>query len=200
MAWAPDYASSSELKAFLRIDDSVDDTEVGLALTAASRAIDQSAGRQFGVVDSAEDREYEALWDRRQCLYIVEIDDLSTKTGFVVTDWNGDTVAEEVTDGDGGYRLEPRNALALGKPWTRFVLPSVATTWFTVTGSWGWAAVPDPIKAATLLQSNRFLKRRDAPFGVAGSPEMGSEVRLLNRIDPDVELIIAPYRRWWAAA
>jgi len=49
------------------------------------------------------------------------------------------------------------------------------------------AAFAGPIwKVATVLQANRLLKRRHAPFGVAGSPELGSELRLLARVDPDV--------------
>lgn len=199
MTWAPDYASSAELKDYTRIDDSVDDMEVGLALTASSRAIDRSTNRQFGVVASAEERYYESRWDRRRSLYVVELDDLSSTTGFVVTDPNGDTVAAQVTDGDGGYVLEPRNALAKSQPWTRFTIPTAAS-YYLVTGLWGWAAVPDAIKQGTLLQSNRFLWRRQAPGGVAGSPDLGSEVRLLAKVDPDVEVIIGPYRRWWAAA
>ena len=68
-----------------------------------------------------------------------------------------------------------------------------------VTARWGWAAVPSTIKQATLLQASRLLARRDAPFGIAGSPDVGSEIRLLARVDPDVAVAVAPYRRWWGA-
>jgi hypothetical protein len=50
--------------------------------------------------------------------------------------------------------------------------------------------VPPTIKLATQLQASRWLKRRDAPFGIAGSPELGSELRLLAKLDPDVEVLL----------
>lgn len=59
--------------------------------------------------------------------------------------------------------------------------------------------VPDSIKLACLLQASRFFIRREAPFGIAGSPEAGSELRLLAKVDPDVEVILGPYRSWWGA-
>lgn len=61
------------------------------------------------------------------------------------------------------------------------------------------AEVPDVIQMATLLQAARFFKRKGAPFGIAGSPEMGSELRLLSRLDPDVELMLFGQRRIWGA-
>ena len=53
MAWAPAYATATELKAFVRIDDSFDDAEIGLALEGASRVIDKATDRQFGVLAAA---------------------------------------------------------------------------------------------------------------------------------------------------
>lgn len=61
-------------------------------------------------------------------------------------------------------------------------------------------AVPASINLATLIQAARFVKRRDAPFGVAGSPDMGNELRLLARLDPDVLVLVANHRNWWSAA
>lgn len=53
--------------------------------------------------------------------------------------------------------------------------------------------VPSTIKLATLMQAGRWAKRRDAPFGIAGSPETGSEMRLLAKLDPDVEVMLGGY-------
>lgn len=53
-----------------------------------------------------------------------------------------------------------------------------------------FSPVPSMVKLATQLQASRWAKRRDAPFGIAGSPEMGSELRLLARLDPDVEILL----------
>jgi hypothetical protein len=69
-----------------------------------------------------------------------------------------------------------------------------------VAALWGWTSVPPTIMQANLIQAARFLKRRDAPFGVAGSLELGSEIRLLSKLDPDVALMVGAYKRNWGAA
>lgn len=57
----------------------------------------------------------------------------------------------------------------------------------------GEGSTPSAIVNACLLQASRFWSRRSSPFGVAGSPEFGNELRLLNRLDPDVEVMLGPY-------
>jgi hypothetical protein len=103
--------------------------------------------------------------------------------------------------------LQPVNSAKVGRPWTSLVLDEESITQptgeadeMTVTALWGWSAVPSAIKQATLLQTNRLFVRRNAPFGVAGSPEMGSELRLLEKVDADVAVVLGPYVRWWSAA
>ena len=192
MAWAPDYTDLATLKSYLRISDTVDDVELALYITAASRSIDVSTNRQFGVVASAEARKYVSVYDRHRSLYVINIDDLMTTTGLVVDNEAGTTLASS------DYTLEPLNAAQESKPWTQ-ITTSDSEGIFDITGLWGWAAVPDTVEAATLLQAARFFQRRNAPFGVAGSPETGSEVRLLDKLDPDVKVMINTYKRWWVA-
>lgn len=193
MAWRPDYADPTQLQGYVRISDAMDDAELGLALTAASRAIDSAANRQFGKVDTAVTRYYTARFNASRGRYVVEIDDLMDDTGVVVMS-DGDEITE--------YVLTPRNAEADGLPWTRLEVPADATVTPTcapdgvaVTAVFGWSAVPDTIVQATLLQASRFVFRRDAPAGVAGSPDQGSELRLLDRVDPDVSVMLSAYRR-----
>jgi hypothetical protein len=195
MAWAPDYASLVEARAYVtRSTSTVDDVELGLAVTAASRAVDRATNRQFGLV-AAEERAYPVRWDRRACRYVVDIDDLMTTTGLVVAGVAFDSTV---------HRLVPINAAQRGRPWERLVLatlPEVSSDGeATVEAPWGWSAIPAPAKNATLLQTSRFAARRNSPFGIAGSPEQGSELRLLARVDPDVAVMLAPFVRWWAAA
>lgn len=59
--------------------------------------------------------------------------------------------------------------------------------------------VPSGIRLACLLQAARWYKRRDAAFGVLGSPDMGNQIRLLARLDPDVAVLIGTYSRRWGA-
>jgi hypothetical protein len=47
---------------------------------------------------------------------------------------------------------------------------------------------------ATKIQASRLFIRRQSPFGIAGTPELGT-VRLSSRLDPDVEALIRPFRK-----
>lgn len=195
MPWAPDYVTKEDLKAFIRIDsgDTVDDVQLPLAVSAASRSVDLTTHRQFGQVAAPESRIYTPYWDASRCRWVLEIDDLMDAAGFTLNVATG-----AITQ----YQLEPLNAAQRGRPWTRLVIkkesaiqPKGEVGECTAVGKWGWLAVPNAVKEATLLQGSRFNKRRDAPFGVAGSPESGSEVRLLAKVDPDVAVILASYVR-----
>ena len=204
MVWRPDYATTAQVKAALGITDATDDTEIATAITAASRAIDRATSRQFGnVTGTPTARAYDAFWDRHRPTpaWVVTIDDLYDATGLAVT-----VAGVAVTAAN--YALEPRNALADGDVYTSLVLlpnaeakPTVAIPRVDMTSDkWGWATVPVTVLNACKLQTGRFHKRRDALFGIAGSPADGSEVRLLAQIDPDVRVMLSDYARLWGAA
>lgn len=204
MTWAPDYVTSAELKTFLRISDTDDDAWVASVVTAASRAVDRAMSRQFGKTASTEERQYSARWDRRRRRWVVPVDDVMTVTGLVVTTVDEDgTLTGTIT----AYDLEPRDADLRGRPWERLVVRSSSTVVpvgapyeMAVTATWGWTAVPETVKTATRLQASRFFARRESPYGIAGSPDTGSELRLLAKLDPDVATSLSDYRRWWATA
>ena len=198
--WAPSYATEGESTAYARAHD-LDDLQVSLAVAAASRSIDRRCGRQFGRVEVAEPRTYVPRWSRSRGGWLAPIDDLMSTTGLVVkVDRDGDGVHETTVT---TAQLRPANAAAKGEPWTELLIPAATAPQVVsvqVTARWGWPGVPDGIRQACLLQASRLLARRDAPFGVAGSPETGSELRLLQRLDPDVVVAVEPYRRRvWAA-
>ena len=204
MAWAPAYVTTAELRSYLNISDDADDAELDLAIEAASRAVDVDTSRQFGVVSSPVERFFTARWDRRRCRWVVPIDDIMTTSGLVITAYDADGTSTGVIT---AYTLEPRNAAADGRPWELLVVKSTSTVQPTDveagvggSGTWGWTAFPTTVKQATRLQSSRFFARRTSPYGIAGSPELGSEQRLLARVDPDVSVMLRSYRRWWAAA
>lgn len=208
MAWAPDYLTTAELKAWLRKNDSSDDALLAEVITAASRAVDWHCGRQFGSITEAVARYY--VWggelvEGRQALLI---DDLATTTDLVVTvDTDGDGDADQTLVSGTDFDLWPANAPADGLTWTRLVLRTGAgAAWPTgyhravaITARWGWPAVPASVKQATRFQAARWFTRRNAPFGVAGSPEQGSELRLLEKLDPDLAPALARFTRPWAA-
>src|SRR5690606_34943253 len=109
MAWAPDYVTVSDLAAYLRIDDSLDDAELAVAMTAASRAVDHFCGRQSGRTASPVERLYTARRDYQTGWWTVDVHDLAEPP--VTVKVAGDPVTS--------YTLGPRNAAANGRPWTR---------------------------------------------------------------------------------
>jgi hypothetical protein len=195
MAWRPDYITVVALKAYKTIGDTVDDAELATAITAASRAIDRECNRQFGNTSGAQERFYPATYSGSRCRWKVAIDDLQTAAGLVVK-----VGATTVTD----YTLEPRNAVADGLAFTRLIfgpnaeaVPSAADGFLvSVTANpWGWTAFPTAVVQACKIQSDRLANRRNSPYGVAGSPDLGNELRLLAKVDPDVAVSLALYVR-----
>lgn len=191
MGWKPDYATLTQLKSHVRVQDDADDVELTDALSSASRAVDGATARQFGLLDAAATWYYTAGYNRHMRVWIVLVDDVATTAGMVVT---VDGVA--VTD----YTLGPRQAVAKGKVWTYLTLGRTVSCsgdldGVAITALWGWPAVPPPVKLATILQASRFAARRDSPYGIAGSPADGSEQRLLAALDPDVRVSLRGYER-----
>jgi len=193
------YCTLAELKSALAIDtgDTVDDAALELAIESSSRMIDDYCDRFFyqdGTSQSPVSRYYSPT-----DMYYVQIDDIITITQ-IATDENlqfsWDTVWT-TTD----FMVEPINNPRKGWPYNKLL--AVGAYIFTaglpqslrVSGIWGWSAIPKEIKTACLIQSSRMFLRRQSPFGIAGSPELGT-VRLLAKLDADVEALIKPLRRF----
>jgi hypothetical protein len=187
MAWAPDYVVLADAKNWVRVGDVVDDAEIALYITAASRGIDDHCNRQFGSV-TAEARLYTAWYDSERARWVVDVDDFMSTAGGSVT--IGGVVTTD-------YVKEPVNAAQKGRPWTAIsidartgtVLPTGAEFEVSAVMPWGWTAFPSAVKLAARLQISRFLIRRESPYGVAGA---GSDnpLRLLSKLDPDVAVAL----------
>lgn len=189
MTWNPDYTTLAAVKSYLRITDTADDVFITAWITAVSRNVDDHTGRQFGQVATPEVREYAGVWDRFEGRYIYEIDDLQDLTGLAILNEDGDAVTD--------YTLRDLNAGMVGKPYTQLWTTSTSGQ-LAIEGRWGWSAVPASIAPAVWMQAARLAARRDSPFGIAGSPSEGSEIRLLAALDPDFKVILKPYvRKWW---
>lgn len=200
MSWSPDYITESQFRSYAGIGTAQGTAEIAFAIGAASRAIDEYTGRQFGLMGSAVPRYYTAF--KVDALQAIVIDDLMTTTGLTVEINSSpggayDTALTLNTD----YYLGPLNAAADGRPWTALITRDASLLLWDggvqVTAKWGWSEVPAQVEQACLVQALRFWKRKEAPFGVAGSPQQGSELRLLNRLDPDVQMLVDPLRRVW---
>lgn len=193
MAITNGYATLAQVKASLRITDSVDDDLIELAIEAASREIDSATERQF--FPTTATRIY-----RPQDSYITQIDDLNSLTTLKTSsaaDGNYD-----ITWTASDYQLEPLNGLAGGISTPATQIRAVGDYTFPldggeatvqVVGSFGFATTPTAIKQATVLLASRIFKRNDSPLGVAGFGDLG--VVRVSRLDPDIDAMISPYKK-----
>jgi hypothetical protein len=193
MAITNGYASLTQVKAALRITDSVDDTLLEMAIESASRLIDGYTYRYFYNAGTAV-RNFAA-----EDSYLVNIDDLVSISELKTTDEIG---SEYTTWNATDYQLQPVNGKqdGLNIPYTSILavddklfntLGSQALV--RITGVWGWSAVPIAVTQATVIQSSRIYKRLDSPLGVAGFGDLGA-IRVGRSLDPDVEQLVMPYR------
>lgn len=196
MALTNAYCTLAELKASLAITDSVDDTPLEAAITATSRMIDDYTGRFFyrnGTTESPVARYYTPLdpWtmnmDDNYSITQVATDDNFNQTWDTV--WaTSDYMLEPVNNPQRGWPVN--RMLAIG----RYVFPYYLPQSVRITGIWGWASTPAEVNMATLIQAARLFTRRQSPFGIAGSPDLGT-VRLSAKLDADVETLLRPFKK-----
>lgn len=184
--WAPAYVTDAQLAVFAR---STPEAVAGLA-EAASRAVDDFCNQQFGNVDEVTTFTYEPSGARLpNGRYLVLTDPFYRVDGLVVED-AGNALDAGVT----GYQVWPRNsATSTGQqPYFGLTLANPASGDLDVTSRYfGWAAVPAGAALAVKIQGNRWLARGESPYGVAGSPSEGSEVKLSARLDVDARTPLA---------
>lgn len=196
MALINAYCTLSDLKTSLAIDDIQDDTSLEAAIMAASRMIDDYTDRFFykdGTNASPVTRYFTP-----QDWWTCAIDDIIS-INEVATDDNFDQLYTTVwTTSD--YMVEPINNPRRGWPYTRilaigsYILPANLPQTLRIRGVWGWSSIPNEVQMAAKLQASRLFVRRQSPFGVAGTPELGT-IRLSYRLDPDVEVLLRPFRK-----
>jgi hypothetical protein len=193
MAITNGYCTLQQLKDSLRIQDNVDDTMLELAIETASRQIDDYCERVFYTASATR---YYAARDS----YVVETDDIVSIT-TLKTSSAADGVYD-ITWATTDYQKEPLNGIAGGIPSPITHLRAVddylfplqdGETTVQVVGTFGWSAIPTAIKYATLLLGSRLFKRMDSPLGVAGIGDLG--VIRVSRIDPDIDALIAPFKK-----
>jgi hypothetical protein len=189
------YISRADVKNALGLGTAVltpDDDEIDQVVTSVSRAIDDYCGRFFYSVAGT------VLYTATDFLYL-PIGDWSAISSVTLDEDNLGTPNVTLT-ASSDYRLD-FDSVRPGSPYTAIkitsfgtkTLPVGVTEGVRVIGTRGWSAPPEPIASACLIQSVRVHARRSTPFGVAGSPD-GGIIRLLSRLDPDVELMLRPYR------
>lgn len=189
------YASTEQIKGALRITDTVDDSLVSMAGSAASSLIDTYCQRSFGTVTGVR---YFAPHDN----WLLAIDDLAGTAITVETTSVSDQVYD-VTWKTSDYQLEPLNGIAEGAEWAYTRVRAVGDyMWPTaygeqtvrITGTWGWPTIPPVVTQAAVIEAGRLYRRLDAPLGVAGFGDIGA-IRVSTKLDPDVQQLLAPYVR-----
>lgn len=191
-----DYCTVDELRDRLGLTGTTDDTTLEGVIAAASRIVEGETGRRFG--QYSETRYYTP-----ECGEWLPIDDLVSVT-TLQTDY-GQRTYPYTWDSD-DYDLEPANAAAELKPYTSVITSPVGVYSFPedisrgvkIIGTFGWPVVPAQAKELTLLLSEQLFKRRDAPFGISGGPDMGEVTMFLRnnlRSDPHLRALIDGLRR-----
>jgi hypothetical protein len=181
------YATLSEVKASLRLTDSVDDALLERAIESASRRIDGYCGRFFYKTSQTPIN----IYPINEFLLRFPNDVANSSVTIKIdTNANG-TYATTLTQGS-DYILEPTNAPIQGYPYVHArmvggqtfpleVVPSFPTV--QVTAQWGWNAIPADVNQACILLSIRQFARLNAALGVVGFADMAINVRA---VDPDV--------------
>jgi Phage gp6-like head-tail connector protein len=189
------YCTLADVKAALRITDTVDDVLLENSINAASRMVDQYCNRYFYSGAAGEVRYFQAN-DAFNCW----IDDCQSITELRTAQTNPITYNQIWASTD--YQTQPANTFANGgyQPITglRAIYNYFFPTWqesylVKVTGTWGWPSVPEPIKFATVIQASRLYKRLESPLGVAGISDIGI-MRVGSSVDGDVAQLINPFR------
>ena len=198
MAITNGYATLAEAKAYLSISDSIDDTMLESMVEAASRSIDNIAGRRFYLDASASARLY-----RGTNPYILTVDDFGSTTGLALAlDTGGDGTYETTLTYNVDYVVEPFNAVAMGKPYTQitlvggqllpWLLPNLRPS-VQLTAKWGFPTVPDDIIQACLILTADMYKRKDSVGGNLGISELGA-IRM-SPLGRDIAAMTRAYRR-----
>jgi len=194
LAIANGYATLADVKAALRVQDTLEDSLLEVAIESASRLIDGYTGRVF--YNAGTVTRYYVPQDS----FTTDLDDYISLSE-VKTSTNADSTFD-VTWAATDYQVEPLNGIVDGVAFPTYRLRAVGNYLFPlfnqeatvkVTGVAGWSSVPVTVKQATIIQSLRIFKRLDSPWGVTFS-EFGA-ARVSSRLDPDVAQLVDPLRR-----
>lgn len=195
----PQYVTAADLRAYLADVDVaiVSNAELDLLAQSASGEVDGWCGRTFD--QSTLTPRVFAPVNR----YRVDVDDISMMSGVTVAEDRDDDGVFETPVSLLSLQAEPVNAISdgvTGWPVTSLRLVD-GSTWANpryrshtvqVTAQWGWSAVPEQVKRATLLIAAELHKMEEAPLGVAGFGDFGP-VRV--RQMPQVPRLLGRFRR-----
>ena len=199
------YISAADLKSYIGLTGSGQDTNISNAITAASRQIDRICNRRFWQDSSVQVKTFTPVSN-----IILEVPDISTTTGLIVKlDTTDDGSYDKTLTINTDFIVMPTNPILLGtgsgehKPFTEIRIlntrsserfdPSIINN-VQITAKYGFAIVPEAVEQATRIQALRLFKRKDTPYNVFGNDETGT-IELFNKFDPDAMALLKDYRR-----
>lgn len=200
------YCDLDDLKDWLRISDNNDDAILQYCISAASRSVDSYCGRRFYRDTTATSKDFYATFCGD-----ADINDYVVASGETVTvDLTGSGTFGTAWTSGTQYMVAPLNREQHGiSPWPGETLISLQGYYFPtsytgrptvrVSATWGWAAIPDAVRQATLIKATRIFRRQQSPEGVAGGGDFGG-IRISQYEDPTVVELLAPFRRGGFAA
>jgi hypothetical protein len=203
MAITNGYATLAEIKGYMSISDTTDDSLLENLVESASRSIDRIANRRFYLDATASARLYRAYSN-----IFVFVDDIGSTTSLVVkTDEDGNGTYSKTLTLNTDFILDPLTSQSLNRPFTQLTMVSNTESWpifpgitsnglrpgVQVTAKWGWPAVPDDLNMACLILTADLYKRKDAPGGILGLGDLG--VVRMSPIGRDVTAMVRAYKK-----
>lgn len=201
------YVDKDDLKAYIGLTGTAQDTNIDTAIDSACRLIDSICGRKFSQDDSVVVKTFTP----KSSIYL-DTPDISTTTGLIVKlDDNDDGTFETTLTLNTDYIVEPTNPRVIKitggttyyEPYNKITIlhtrsserfdPTIKNN-IQITAKWGYSAVPEDIKTATLIQALRYFKRKDTPFNTYGDINTGVS-ELFSRLDPDVQTILKGHKK-----
>jgi hypothetical protein len=201
------YVDKDDLKAYIGLTGTAQDNNIDTAIDSACRLIDSICGRKFSQDESVVVKTFTP----KSSIYL-DTPDISTTTGLIVKlDDNDDGTFETTLTLNTDYIVEPTNPRVIKitggttyyEPYNKITIldtrsserfdPSIKNN-IEITAKWGYSAVPEDIKTATLIQALRYFKRKDTPFNTYGDINTGVS-ELFSRLDPDVQTILKGHKK-----
>jgi len=200
-----DYITMTEFRDYIGSDSGIGNKQAvaELAISTASREIDAFCGRNFFQQDLTL-----YFSPEQNNLWILDFgdNDLATTSGLTVhvefgidgtypevrtfgTDFICEPINQSV-NGIGGWPFTYLRAIN-GKIWPQRYIDYYRDT-VKIVGTFGWPAVPDPVKQATKIIAAQRYKMSDAPLGYNAINGWG-EVRVKDI--PLVASILQPYQK-----
>lgn len=196
------YVTLDAVKDELGRSDVANDARIEAAINSASRQIDDFTGRRFWQDTNVVAREFYAD-DYSELISGVEQPfDISTTTGLIVKLDTADTGTFGTTlTINTHFVLTPPNAADDGEPFTgirlvdslySFPMSSSGRPGVQITAKFGWAAIPDPVVQACLIQSVLLYKATDAAMGGLSFGD-GAFLRVRGGLNPIAQSLVDRY-------